>query len=405
MSSAGSLPSIDGHACRGPAEFADSPLSGALRQPMLLGLFLPIQNGGWSTSTLPRTTTWTFDYNAALTLKAEVLGFDLVFGLAQWTPKGGHGGEMRYRETSIDSFMTVSALAAMTRRILLISTIHVLYGPWHPVHLAKFGATLDHISGGRWGANIVTGHIPTEAAMFGMVRPDHAQRYEMADVFATRLQQLWSAIENLTIDGPFWSMQNAFVTPKPRYGRPVIVNATGSREGIAFAARHSDIVFITSPTGNQLQDALDSLPAHTESIRAAASAAGRPTAPGQCLRTIINPMVVCRPTEKEAVAYRDAIVDAADEGATEGFAAATRSGDAVAWRNARRLYRPLGGNMHLVGSPEQIVDGFIKLKNAGCDGVQLTFFDFAPDLAYFGEAVLPLMHQAGLRVAVPAITS
>lgn len=379
---------------RGPADFADSPLSAVLRQPLMLGRFLPIQNGGWSTSTLPRTTTWTFDYNAALTQKAEALGFDLVFGLAQWTPKGGHGGDMRYREVSIDSFMTVSALAAMTRRILLISTIHVLYGPWHPVHLAKFGATLDHISGGRWGANIVTGHIPREAAMFGMIRPDHERRYEMADVFTTRLEQLWSSDENLTVDGPYWAMENAFVTPKPRFGRPVIVNATGSRDGIAFAARHSDIVFITSPTGNQLEHALEGLPPHTQTIRQAAAEAGRQ------VRTIINPMVVCRPTEREAVGYRDAIVKASDDGATEGFAASTRSGDAVAWRNAVRLHRPLGGNMHLVGSPEQIVEGFISLKKAGCDGVQLTFYDFAPDLDYFGEAVLPLMHQAGLRVGV-----
>ena len=382
----------------GPADHADSPLSRVLRQPLMLGLFLPIQNGGWTPSTLPRTTSWTFDYNAALTRQAEALGFDLVFGLAQWAPKGGHGGETRYRETSIDSFMTVSALAAVTNRILLISTIHVLYGPWHPVHLAKFGATLDHISGGRWGANIVTGHIPREAAMFGMVRPDHARRYEMADVFTMRLQQLWAATENLTVDGPYWAMQEAFITPKPRFSRPILVNATGSVEGIAFAAKHSDIVFITSPSGNQMADALESLPAHTATIRAAANEAGRR------VRTIINPMVVCRPTEKEAIRYRDAIVDAADVGAVEGFAAVTRGGDAVAWRNAKRQYPALGGNLHMVGSPEQIVDHFLNLKKAGCDGVQLTFYDFAPDLDYFGAAVLPLMHQASLRLggAIPA---
>ena len=186
---------------KGPGEYADSPLCRVLRQPFMLGLFLPIQNGGWTPSTLPRTTDWTFDYNAALTKRAEALGFDLAFGLAQWTPKGGHGGETHYRETSIDSFMTVSALAAVTSRILLISTIHVLYGPWHPVHLAKFGATLDHISRGRWGANIVTGHIPREAAMFGMARPDHSRRYEMADVFTTRLEELWTRSENHTVDG------------------------------------------------------------------------------------------------------------------------------------------------------------------------------------------------------------
>ncbi len=377
---------------KGPGDFPDSPLSRILQQPLMLGLFLPIQNGGWTPSTLPRTTDWTFDYNAGLTRTAETLGFDLVFGLAQWTPKGGHGGETKFRETSIDSFMTVAALAPVTTRILLISTIHILYGPWHPMHLAKFGATLDHISGGRWGANIVTGHIPREAAMFGMVRPDHSARYEMADVFTTRLEQLWAATENMTVDGPYWSMQDAFVTPKPRFGRPVLVNATGSFEGIAFAAKHSDIVFITSPTGNQMEHAIEGLPPHTATIRKAAAEAGRP------LRTIINPMVVCRPTEKEAIEYRDAIVAAADTGAVEGFAEISRGGDAVAWRNMKRPYRALGGNLHVVGSPEQIVDHFISLKKAGCDGVQLTFYDFEPDLAYFGEAVLPLMHQAGLRV-------
>jgi len=381
---------------KGPGDFAESPLSQVMRQPLMLGLFLPIQNGGWTPSTLPRTTNWTFDYNASLTRRAEAMGFDLVYGLAQWTPKGGHGGETRYRETSIDSFMTVSALAAVTSRILLISTIHVLYGPWHPVHLAKFGATLDHISGGRWGANIVTGHIPREAAMFGMVRPDHSRRYDMADVFTTRLEELWAASENLTVDGPYWQMQEAFVTPKPRYGRPVLVNATGSAEGIAFAAKHSDIVFITSPSGNQMSDAMESLPSHTATIRKTAADAGRR------VRSIINPMVVCRPTEKEAIQYRDAILDAADLGAVDGFAAVTRSGDAVAWRHAKRRNRALGGNLHVVGSPEQIVEHFISLKNAGCDGVQLTFYDFAPDLEYFGEAVLPLMHQAGLRVTAAA---
>jgi len=363
-----------------------------LRQPLMLGLFLPIQDGGWTPSTLPRTTTWTFDYNAALTQRAEALGLDLVFGLAQWASKGGYGGTTRYREISIDSFMTVAALAAMTSRILLISTLHVLYGPWHPVHLAKFGATLDHISGGRWGANIVTGYAAREPAMFGMTKIAHDQRYEMADVFTSRLEQLWTGTENLTVDGPFWAMEDAFITPKPRYGRPVLVNATGSRAGIAYAVRHSDIVFITSPAGNQLADAVESLPAHIAGIHAAAASVGRR------VRTIINPMIVCRPTEAEAIRYRDAIVAAADEDAVEGFAAHGRAGDAEAWRNQKRLHRPLGGNLHLVGSPEQIVEGFLRLKAAGCDGVQLTFYDFAPDLEYFGASVLPLMHQAGLRL-------
>ena len=139
-----------------PAQFAERPFSRVLQQPLILGLFLPIQSGGWSASLLPRTTDWTFDYNAALTRRAEALGFDLVFGLAQWTSKGGYGGISKYREDSLDAFITVTALSAITERILLISTIHVLFGSWHPLHIAKFGATIDHISGGRWGMNVVT---------------------------------------------------------------------------------------------------------------------------------------------------------------------------------------------------------------------------------------------------------
>lgn len=65
-----------------PLDFPDSPLSQAFAQPILLGLFLPIQAGGWSASTLPRSTDWRFDYNKDLVLKAEDLGFDLVFALS-----------------------------------------------------------------------------------------------------------------------------------------------------------------------------------------------------------------------------------------------------------------------------------------------------------------------------------
>ncbi len=54
--------------------------------------------------------------------------------------------------------------------------------------------------------------------------------------------------------------------------------------------------------------------------------------------------------------------------------------------------------MHLVGTPEQIVDWFIKLKRAGCDGMQVNFYDFLPDLDFFGKHVMPLMRQAGLRL-------
>jgi FMNH2-dependent dimethyl sulfone monooxygenase len=363
-----------------------------MKQPMLLGLFLPIQSGGWSPSKLPRSTSWEFDYNARLTQRAEELGFDLVFGLAQWMGKGGTGGTIHFREQSLDPFITATSLAVITQRIILISTIHILYGSWHPLYLAKFGATIDHISHGRWGLNVVTGFVPSEARMFGNEQIAHDTRYVMASEFTEMMKALWASNENLSVEGQYWRLIDAFVTPKPRFGRPPLVNATGSPAGIAYAARHSDLVFITSPGGGQVDAALAALPKHNDEIKSKAAELERE------VKTIINPMIICRSTEQEARAYYDSIVAAADVEAIEGFIGRRLSGDAKGWKTDLGAYRAVGGNMQIVGSPTQIVERFLQLKKAGCDGLQLTFFDFAADLEFFGSEVLPLMKQVGLRV-------
>ena len=64
----------------------------------------------------------------------------------------------------------------------------------------------------------------------------------------------------------------------------------------------------------------------------------------------------------------------------------------------RRATLGLGGNIEIIGTPEQVVDKLIGLRKAGIDGIQLSFHDFRVDLRHFGEKVLPLMRQAGLRL-------
>ncbi len=366
-------------------------LERAKRNPLMLGLFLPIQSGAWSPSTAPRQTSWTFDYNAQCTLRAEELGFDLVFGLAQWMGKGGYGGEMRFREMATDPLLVTAGLAALTKRIMLVSTVHVLYG-WHPLHLAKFGATIDNMSGGRWGLNVVTGYKKTEIEMFGLAQIDHDLRYEMADEFTAILKRLWLDDEELTFEGRFWKTKGAFVAPKPVNGRCMLVNAASSGAGLAYAVKNSDLIFITSPAGADLNKACEALPAHNNRIKAAAREIGREA------KTIINPHVICRETEKEARAQYQAILDHQDPVAADNFHAAFAGGDQASWKQATRDQWVIGGNVHLVGTPEQIVNQFQRLHRAGCDGVQVNFYDFLPDLEFFGDRVLPLMHQAGLRV-------
>lgn len=365
-------------------------LEEAKKNALILGLFLPIQSGAWSPSLAPRDTNPSFDYNARCTLMAEEMGFDLVFGLAQWMGKGGYGGEMKFREDANDPLLITAGLAALTKRIMLVSTVHILYG-WHPLHLAKFGATIDRMSNGRWGLNMVTGYKKSETDMFGLPLIEHDQRYVMAEEFVSMMRRLWSDPDEVTIDGDFWKMKNAFVSPKPVNGRCILVNASSSKAGLAYAVRNSDLIFITSPAGADLDKAAAALPERTEGIKAAAREAGRD------ISTVINPHVICRETEKEAREQYDRILAMQDTVAADNFYATFMGGDQSSWKAATRDQWVIGGNVHIVGTPEQVVEGFQKLKAAGCDGVQVNFYDYVNDLTFFGERVLPLMKQAGLR--------
>lgn len=382
---------------RRQTDYPNSPLSRALKQPLLLGLFLNLQDIRFSD--LPTSSTWTFDYNAELVKRADALGFEIAFSRTQWLPKGGYDGD-----ASLDAFVALGAMAAITKNILLISTIHVLYGPWHPLHLGKLGATLDHISKGRWGINIVTGHRAVEHEMFGRQRIEHDKRYLMADELFDVLDRLWSEDENYSYEGRLnpWRLHDAWITPKPLYGRPILVNATGSPAGIDFAAKHSDLVFITSPGGSHIDSALATLPPHIAAIKDRARAFGREA------KTLINPIIVSRDTEAEAQAYAQAIHDNKPVLAGPAFAAhgkGTNQGydsDAHAWRGradaTHKQGLGLGGNIEIIGSPEQVVDKIAALHAIGIDGLQINFYDFKADFDHFEERILPLLKQRGLRL-------
>ena len=375
----------------GPLDDPTSPLSVAAQAPLMLGLFLPLQTGAFSQSTLPRGTRWDFEYNRELTARAESAGFEFVFGLQQWVAQGGFGGEMGYRENFLDPFISTVALAATTSSILSLSTVHVLYGNWHPLHLARFAATADHISGGRYGLNIVTGYAEKEPRMFGMERVDHDRRYEQADEFVSIMEDLWAGNSDLTHDGAFYRLE----TPMSHRGP-----ATGARSSWRPAARpratRSPGATPTScsPRARRARTsigAIDALPEHVATIKRAARAEGRE------VKVIIFPLVVCRETDAEAEAYRDAIVAHADHGSLVNYHARHTGGDSQAWPQHVLADRALGGHLQIVGGPEKVAESLERLHAAGFDGVQLGFYDYGPDLEQFVDAVLPLLEKRGLR--------
>jgi dimethylsulfone monooxygenase len=239
--------------------------------------------------------------------------------------------------------------------------------------------------------------------MFGWQRIEHDKRYEMAGELFDVVNSLWGETENLTYEGKVspWKLSNAWITPKPQFGRPILVNATGSPAGIEFAAQYADLIFITSPGGAHIDSALETLPPHIATIKAAAKAKGRK------VKILINPIIVSRDTPEEALAYAEAIVAGKEElnlQKQQQFGN-TKNGydsDAHAWRGRldprNKQGLGLGGNIEIIGSPEQVVEKIKALHDVGIDGLQLQFYDFAVDLEHFAEKILPLLKEAGLRI-------
>jgi dimethylsulfone monooxygenase len=102
-------------------------------------------------------------------------------------------------------------------------------------------------------------------------------------------------------------------------------------------------------------------------------------------------------TERETKAHCDAIVAYADPVANRQIF----DSDAHVWKGRvgvdTKSQRAIGGNIEVAGTPKQVMEQFVRLKEAGIDGLQLSFFDVQSDLDHFGARVLPLMKQAGLR--------
>lgn len=161
----------------------------------------------------------------------------------------------------------LSAMAVVTERVGLIATASTGY--YEPYLLARAFASLDHISGGRAGWNIVTSGREDEAANFGLSQvPGHADRYDRAREFTDVAVKLWDSWEDgalrldadqgvfadpdrvHTVDhrGERFGVRGPLNSPRSPQGRPVLVQAGSSEDGKEFAARYAEAVFTAQQT-------------------------------------------------------------------------------------------------------------------------------------------------------------
>jgi dimethylsulfone monooxygenase len=348
--------------------------------PLSFAYWVPNVSGGLVVSKVPQRTDWGLAYNVKLAQIAEAAGFD--YALSQIRFIGSYGAEYQHESTTFST-----ALLANTTRLKVIAAI--LPGPWHPHVVAKLGATADQLFGGRWAINVVSGWFAGEYEALGLPWLPHDERYKRSREFIEVVKGIWSQ-DNFNYDGAFYKAHEFTLKPKPlQKPHPEIFQGGNSRAAQENAGTVSNWYFMNgnTPEGHRKQ---------IENVQAIAAANSRHVKFG------VNAFIIARETEEEAQAVLASIIDQADPEAVNAFGGAVKEAGQASpegqgmWSNSG--FKDLvqyndGFKTNLIGTPRQIAERIVALKDIGVDLILGGFLHFQEEVAYFGERVLPLVRE------------
>ena len=335
-----------------------------------------------------------------------------------------------------DPLLLVSAMAAVTRHLGFGLTANLSYDA--PYLFARRMSTLDHLTRGRVGWNIVTGYL--ESAATAMGRPaqvEHDRRYDQADEYLEVLYKLWEGsweddavvkdrerrvytqpgkVHKVEHRGEFYQVEGYHLCEPSAQRTPVLFQAGSSARGQRFAGTHAECVFISGQSRGAVKQAVDS-------IRESARQAGRDP---QGVKVFMGISVVVGATEAEArEKHAEYLRYANPEAGLAHYAASTgidlsryeldepiryeknnaiESAVKTLTRNndwtVRRILEEnaLGGRYPaLVGDPEQVADALQAwVEDTGLDGFNLTRTVTPESYEDFIDLVIPVLQQRGL---------
>jgi pyrimidine oxygenase len=198
---------------------------------MQVGVFIPIGNNGWLISTTSPRFKPTFDLNRVVVQKAERYGMEFALSMIKLR---GFGGPSEFWDYNLESFTLMAGLAAVTTRIQLFATCSVLTLP--PPIAARMAVTIDSISHGRFGLNMITGWQEKEYSQMGIWPGErhYRHRYDYCGEYVTIMRELW-ATGRSDFQGDFFRMDDCRCLPLPTARIPIICAGQSDR-GTEFAA-------------------------------------------------------------------------------------------------------------------------------------------------------------------------
>jgi len=336
---------------------------------------------------------------------------------------------------SHDPVVLLSALAAGTTNLGLAATMSTsAYKPWTIVRQLS---TVDYLSGGRIGWNIVTGHLRGEHRALGLDQVEHDRRYDVADEYMEVCYKLWASIgegailadrksgvyadpdkvEFVQHNGEFFRCETVGPVLPSAQGKPVLFQAGTSGRGLKFGIEHGDVVFAIEPN-------LAGMKRYMERLKATASEIGH-TAPG----VVFGVQPIVGGTQEEAQAKLDGLVERLPiEGclarlsgtmgvdfsgveldqplremetqASQGLMKAFTSvlGDRpFTLREVAIKWGLSVGMPQIVGSPEQVADQLENIwRETGCTGFNMTPNIMPSSVEDFVDQVVPILQKKGV---------
>lgn len=340
----------------------------------------------------------------------------------------------------LEPLTAIAAMSRATQRIGLISTVSSTF--YTPFHAARQVASLDHISHGRMGWNVVTSMFDAEARNHGFeTMPDHDWRYARAEEFVGVVERLWdswaddalkrdragdyadaSRVHAVGHQGKHFRVDGPLNMPRPPQGHPVLFQAGASEQGRDLAARRAEAIYAVAYDLPAAQE-------YYRDIKRRVRAAGRhdpvPIMPG--LVTYVGS------TEAEARAQQRELDELLPAGDALRQLGQYIGQDCLGWKldapvpdlpplaqfngpkgryatilriieteqpTLRQLLGRLaagGGHCTMVGTPEQIADNMeLWLRNEGADGFNLMPPSLPGGIEDFVEHVVPVLQQRGL---------
>lgn len=290
---------------------------------------------------------------------AEEAGVDFALVAQRWW---GNGEEIE--GSTFDCLAMTAFYAARTSRIGLITAVHP--GFFLPAAIAKWGATMDRITGGRWSINVTSGWNLVEFPMYGAELVAHDDRYARSREFIEILQGAWSgAGREFSYEGRFYSVDELLLDPPPSTERLTVFQGGQSDAARSMAADHADWMFLNGGPPEKIA-------AIIEDVR------GRSLESGRTVRFALFGIPLCRATDAEAEQRIRTMVDGIDRSVIERRRERVSGAEGM-WEPSDDDLSLLDTNegfaSRLIGSPNTVLRRLEEFVDAGIDCFHLVLRD------------------------------